>query len=337
MIERIERIEANGSLVRYADGADPHAAGPRRHSRELESALRTGPFELAFRLALAESGLGLDALRRRLGAQGIQVGLSTLSYWQRGIRRPERDKSLRAVYTIEELLGLSRASLLALLGPPRPRGKRGDRPAALLDYQATIGKPDSLSVVLRDLDASVNNRFQHLSMQGERWIGPDRLWTIESVRRIVVPMTDDADRFVAVSAPDTPRENPPEIEAVHGCRVGRVRAEPDTGFHAAELIFDTPTRTGCPHVFDYRYLTRGGANYPVTHYYHGSRQPLRELMLRIHFDPAVLPVRSYRVRRRRWDEECGDVSELHPSAGGAISLVALDLEAGIEGFRWLWD
>lgn len=337
MIQRSEDIEADGRPAGHPNGADLRCAVSRRHSRELETALRTGPFELAFRLALAESGLGLDGLRRRLDAQGIHVGLSTLSYWQRGVRRPERDKSLRAVYSIEELLGLSRASLLALLGPPRPRGKRGARGAALLDFQATLGRPDGLSVVLRDLDASVNNRLEHLSMQGERWVGPDRLWQVESVRRIVVPLTEDADRFVAVSAPDTEGENPPGIEAVHGCRVGRVRADPASGFHAAELIFDSAVRPGEPHVFDYRFVSRGGANHPVTHYYHGSRQPLRELMLRVHFDRTVLPVRCYRVRRRRWDEDCGDVSESRPSASGAISLVALNGEAGIEGFRWLWD
>lgn len=337
MAQRIDRVEANGRPLGYGSGVDVHGAAPRRHARELESALRTGPFELAFRLALAESGLGLDALRRRLSAEGIEVGLSTLSYWQRGVRRPERDKSLRAVHAIEELLGLPRAGLVALLGPPRPRGRRCERTAALIDFQATLGKPDGLSVVLRDLDAGVNNRFEHLSMQGERWIGRDRLWKVESVRRIVVPLGQDADRFVAVSAPDTPGENPPGIEAVHGCRLGRVRADAGSGFHAVELIFDSPVRAGQAHVFDYRYTTRGGANLPVMRYYHGSRQPLRELMLRVHFDRMVLPVRSYRARRRRWDEELGAETELHPSAGGAISLVSLDVEAGIEGFRWLWD
>ncbi|XVQ83159.1 hypothetical protein ACQP2K_30595 [Microbispora siamensis] len=97
--------------------------------RDLRAALRDGPFHVALRAAVEARGLTLeDRLRHRLEERGLRVGTTSLSYWQQGLRRPERAESLRAVRALEEILALPPRSLTDLLGPPMPRGRGGDGP-----------------------------------------------------------------------------------------------------------------------------------------------------------------------------------------------------------------
>jgi hypothetical protein len=317
--------------------ATPVSSMPRRVSRALETALRNGPFETALHLAIAESGLSLDSLRRRLAADGVAVGLSTLSYWQRGLRRPERTESLRAVRAIETLCGLPPSALVALLGPRRPRGRfaRGRR-GAELGFDAVL--PDGLLAALARcaVDLSVNSSYEHVSVHGDRWMRADGSWSVERVRRIVIPLEPGLDRFVCVNIPDTSSERPPSVHPLHGCRLGRLRADAATGLQVTELLFDTPLRVGQAYAFDYEYRAGAGTR-AVSAYHYGTRQPLRELVLRAHFDEARLPVRCYRVEREHFDGAPRELQELRPGPGGLVQLVSLDREPGIEGFRWEWE
>ena len=310
---------------------------PRRISRPLETALRNGPFETALQLAIAESGLSLDSLRRRLATDGVAVGLSTLSYWQRGLRRPERAESLRAVRAIEELCGLPPSALVALLGPRRPRGRfaRGRR-CPELGFEEVL--PVELLAALTEcaMDVSVNSSYEHVSVHGDRWMRVDRSWSVERIRRIVIPQEPGLDRFVCVNIPDSASESPPSVHPLHGCRQGRVRSDGQTGLQLTELLFDTPLRVGQPYAFDYEYRAGAGTQ-AVGEYLYGTRQPLRELVLRAHFDEARLPVRCYRVERGGYDGETRELQELRPGPGGLVQLVSLDREPGFEGFRWEWD
>ncbi len=95
----------------------------RGRERELAVLLRTGPFERALRAAIAARGLSLERLHARLAERGAHVSLASLSNWQRGRSRPERSRSLAAVRELESILGLPADSLVALLGPRRPRGR----------------------------------------------------------------------------------------------------------------------------------------------------------------------------------------------------------------------
>ena len=82
------------------------AARIPRAAAGLDSLLLTGPFHTALRAAIRERGLTLDRLRWHLAQRGIRIGLSTLSLWQHGHSRPERDSSLKAVRALEDVLGL---------------------------------------------------------------------------------------------------------------------------------------------------------------------------------------------------------------------------------------
>jgi hypothetical protein len=313
------------------------AATNNRMPISLTKALHSGPFDAALRLAIAERGLTLESLQRRLRADGLSVSLSALSYWQRGIRRPERAESLRAVRAIERILGLRPASLVALLGPPRPRGRWcGNRATGTLGFEDMWGPHSGLETVLDDLDATVNADLEHVSVQGDRRMGPDRCWDGDYNRRAVAACTDGVDRFIALKLPDRPNQRPPKLDAVTGCRLGRVRTDPASGVHGAELLFDLPLLAGQAHVFEYRYKAPRLRESAV-HYVVGSRHPMRELVLRVHFDPRAIPVRCYHVRRDRHDEPFRDVAEAPVPAGGTVNLVSLDAQPGIEGLRWEWE
>ena len=80
-------------------------------SAELAHLLRTGPFHLALRCALTVRGLALTRVQHKLAQRGIKVGVTSLSYWQQGARRPQRPESLRAVRALEEVLDLPAHSL----------------------------------------------------------------------------------------------------------------------------------------------------------------------------------------------------------------------------------
>lgn len=82
---------------------------------DLAQVLHTGPFHLALRAALAVRGLPLQRVQHHLAHRGIKVGVTSLSYWQQGARRPQRPESLRAVRALEDVLELPGNSLIRLL------------------------------------------------------------------------------------------------------------------------------------------------------------------------------------------------------------------------------
>lgn len=97
---------------------------------ELESVLRGGPFHVALRAAIAARGLPLQRVQHHLSRYGVKVGVTSLSYWQQGARRPQRPESLRAVRALEEILQLPDESLIRLLARADEPPDRNAPPAA---------------------------------------------------------------------------------------------------------------------------------------------------------------------------------------------------------------
>src|SRR3989442_8044626 len=95
--------------------ATQHADVAAVATAELDSALRGGPFHIALRAAIAARGLPLQRVQHHLSRYGVKVGVTSLSYWQQGARRPQRPESLRAVRALEEILQLPEESLIRLL------------------------------------------------------------------------------------------------------------------------------------------------------------------------------------------------------------------------------
>ncbi|NDZ73640.1 hypothetical protein G3I36_21840, partial [Streptomyces sp. SID10362] len=66
-------------------------------------------------------------VQHHLAHRGVKLGVTSLSYWQQGARRPRRAESLRAVRALEEVLSLPDDSLLRLLRDTDAPAE-GDRP-----------------------------------------------------------------------------------------------------------------------------------------------------------------------------------------------------------------
>lgn len=123
---------------------------PTEDTAELGQLLRGGPFHLALRAALAARGLPLHRVQHRLAAQGIKVGVTSLSYWQQGARRPRHPESLRAVTALERILELPDGALLRLLAAEDP-GPGSARPPTR-SYRALFSMGGTVERLLDGMD-----------------------------------------------------------------------------------------------------------------------------------------------------------------------------------------
>ncbi|MEV4092486.1 hypothetical protein [Streptosporangium saharense] len=304
--------------------------------RELRVALREGPFHVALRAAVEARGLTLDRLRHRLEERGLRVGMTSLSYWQQGLRRPERPESLRAVRALEEILILPPRSLMGLLGPPRPRGRgQGGGVSAPISYATILEPSRALSALLHDLDGAADDRRLHIGgMYETLQIGPDR----SVVRREtlqVVRAQEPTDRHIIVYRGDLGCDvERVRIRALEDCRVGRVRRDGPTALVAAELLFDRRLRVGETQVIRYELADPSGVE--TTEYERGFRFPAGQYTLRVSFAASALPVGIRRFARHDHAAEEHDHGELTLNAHHAVHLVADSLRPGLIGIRWTW-
>ncbi|MDP9862988.1 MULTISPECIES: hypothetical protein [Streptosporangium] len=307
--------------------------------RELRVALSEGPFHVALRAAVEARGLTLDRLRQRLEERGLRVGMTSLSYWQQGLRRPERPESLRAVRALEEILILPPRSLMGLLGPPRPRGRgQSAGPAAGAGpYPSAVGPARALSTLLHELDGVADDRRLHIAgMYESLQIGADRSTTRRETLQVVQAHEDAADRYIMVYRGDIGCDvERVRIRALEDCRVGRVRRDGPTALVVAELLFDRALRTGDTQVMRYELADPSGVE--ATEYERGFRFPAGQYVLRVSFAPEALPVSVRRFARHESAAGEHDQGELALNAHHAVHLVTGSLQPGLVGIRWKWS
>lgn len=298
---------------------------------ELHAALRSGPFHVALRAAVEARGLTLERLRHRLAQRGLQVGVSSLSYWQHGTRRPEREESLRAVRALEEILELPPRSLIELLGPPRPRG-RGPGVA----YSTILRHARVIATLLDELDAVADDRRLHIAgMYESLRIGADHSTVSRETLQVVQAHEGAADRYIMIYRGDPGCDaERVTVDALEDCRVGRVRRDASTALLVAELLFDRALAVGETHVLRYRIRDASGAE--STDYERGFRFPAGQYVLRVAFDPAALPVRIHRFSRRGPGDGEHTAADLTLNAHHAVHLTAAALQPGLIGIRWSW-
>ncbi|GIG62218.1 hypothetical protein Lfu02_65900 [Longispora fulva] len=282
--------------------------------------LRDGPFHTALRAAIHARSLTLDRLCERLADQGVRVSVSSLSNWQRGVSRPERPETLRALALLEEILGLRCGDLARLLGAPR----RGRWP------ESGQGTSRVLANRLRaELDATEPG-VRVLGIQEELVVGADP-WPWQVDTRIVVrATTSGVDRHVVLS--HSSDGGLPRLRAGRTCRLGRVRTDPAAGLTAAELLFGALTK---------------GETYPVEYHldgtvpeaYHGTwfRAAGQNYELTVRFDPAARVRSAHRIWRLDARSPHKDVAELRLIDGHLAHLIDFDLAPGFHGIRWVQD
>ncbi len=295
-------------------------------------------FAIELRAAIATSGLSLDRIQARLRARGVVVSVTALSYWQSGKRQPERQSSLSAVRTLEEILAVPAGSLLGLLPPPRPRGGAGKRHAG--------GEPMSFPrQVLQPLLDKVGaphalDRRPPLKMVGLHdlcEIAADGGQRAVTARAVFQATADGQDRWLLVYTQDDPAAGAPELHAVRNCRVGRAEIDEEHGLIVAELLFDQPINRGETHLIEYT-LTNGGPPYPEcrnTHY-REFRRPVREYLLEVRFAPGTAPGRCWQYSRDGADGADGALARRPLKLDGAdgVHAVTFDFGPGVFGIDW---
>ncbi|MFD4262211.1 hypothetical protein ACFWR9_32430 [Streptomyces sp. NPDC058534] len=302
---------------------------------ELDSALRGGPFHVALRAAIAARGLPLQRVQHHLSRHGVKVGVTSLSYWQQGARRPQRPESLRAVRALEEILQLPEESLIRLLADADEDSPER-RPAAR-SYRAHLEASGVLDRLLAELGQPSQDGGVHILGHHELIrVGAHRELAGRESHHIVRAHRDGVDRFVAVHYGD-PGCAPARmtVHALENCRTGRVRIHHDTGLLVTEVLFDTWLRAGDTHLF--RYGVEDGTAGVSREYVRGFGSAGGQYALQVRFDAAALPVRCHRFTQHSPAAPRGGRQELALSGRHhSVHLVEPRARAGMLGIGWDW-
>lgn len=316
-----------------------------QHS-ELDAALRTGPFHLALRTAIDARGLTLHRLRRHLADRGVQVGVTSLSYWQQGRRRPERAESLRAVRALEQVLELPAHSLTRLLGPRQQGpGQQGGgapgtfpgTPPPLRPYRDLIATPGAVDSLLGAL-ASPPDTGLHTVTHIERIrVGPHRQLQDRCSQHAVRAHRDGIDRYLAIYQGDPGADiEQVAVRAEENCRLGRIRRDPVARLLVAELLLDRRLRPGDTHLLSYGFDDAPAAE-PSREYVRGFNAGTGQYVLQVSFAAGALPVRCHRFTRRDPTAAPSGVEELTLDGNRCVHLMAGGLRPCLLGVRWDWD
>ncbi|WP_434445053.1 XRE family transcriptional regulator [Lentzea sp. E54] len=279
-------------------------------------------FAEALRTAITNRGLGLERLREHLSQNGVSVSMATLSYWQTGRSRPERQKSLQAVVHLEHILQVPPGHLSDLLGSPRSRGRWLRRAPAPMS--AFWPSPLPVEHALHDLDTQWDDQLIRVSQQDFVTIGADRTERAFRSRQVLSASMNGPDRWVVIMHVDD-RDRPlPVVRALKDCQVGRVVQDPAQGLLVAELLFDRVLRKGESIVIEHELVNQAPCP-PATNYERTFRLPAREYVLEVTFEGA--PPASV--------TQLADGSSVAPRH--TLLDVALDVPPGVRGFQWSWE
>ncbi|MFF3335913.1 hypothetical protein ACFYWX_41445 [Streptomyces sp. NPDC002888] len=302
---------------------------------ELDTALRGGPFHVALRAAIAARGLPLQRVQHHLSRHGVKVGVTSLSYWQQGARRPQRPESLRAVRALEEILQLPEESLIRLLSDADGVATAG-RPAGR-SYRSFVEASGVLERLLAELEAPLDGGLHTLGHHERVRVGARRELLGRESQHIVRAHRDGVDRFVAVHHGD-PGCAPERmtVRALENCRTGRVRWHHDTGVLVAELLFDLRLRAG--DTFLFRYDIEDGTAGVSHEYVRGFGLAGGQYALQVRFDEGALPVRCHRFTQHSAAAPRSGRQELALShRHHSVHLVEPRVRSGMVGIGWDWE
>lgn len=323
--------------MRQPTGPNPEPApGTGATEAGLSQALRTGPFHVALRAALDARGLPLQRVQHHLASRGIKVGVTSLSYWQQGVRRPRRAESLRAVHALEEVLRLPAGSLVRLLPGGGGAGPVAVRPASR-PYRSLVNGADALEQLLAEMESPSDGGLHTVGQHELVLIGAERQLVRRSSQHVVRAHRDGIDRYVAIHHGD-PGCDPSRVRVSAGdnCRIGRVRWERETGVVVAELLFDARLRAGDTYVFGYGF--DDGTGGPSTEHVRGFSFAGGQYVLQVRFDEQALPVRCRRFAQATTGAVRGAREELTLTGlHRTVHIVEEGVGPGLVGIDWDWD
>ncbi len=292
-------------------------------------------FHIALQRAIAARGLSLERLRSKLAERGLLVGVTTLSYWQRGLRRPERQASLEVVAALEDILRTPAGSLTMLLGPPRPRGAAMRCPGMLDRYTAIMPRLAEMAA-LDQLNLDAAGRVHVACELATVELGPARELRRVSIAQAVRAHESHADRTLAIYGQDAGGDVAGvQVRAVQNCRLGRVSWDSGTGLVAAELLFDLSLHEGETRVLSYEFVDDSGTE--CGEFVRALCFPAEQYVLQVRFHPDALPVRCRRFVADRVTAPEQEAAELTLDSHRAVHAVLPQVRPGVVGIRWEWS
>ena len=317
---------------------------------DLEDALEHGPFHQALQIAITNSGLALSRLEYHLEQRGFRVGRSTLSYWQQGRRRPERADSMEALTALEDILHVPSGSLMALLGPRKPRGRWISHQTGTVGWADMWGASEDIKRLVVSDSRSNADKFRSMTIMERFEIGADKRMQRLRIQEATRAHEAGADRSVLVHNADPDLDvSRIQLTDLDNCRVGRTRVLEDANFLAYELLFDHSLLEGETYLFGYTvdlsqaYLSsaelaeRGIERVVATDGQRSLRRATHSYVLEARFDPAALPVRCFHVQSARVGDQQREIAELHLNAHHAAHVAMQNVPPGVHGMRWEWE
>ena len=303
---------------------------------ELARLLAGGPFPEALRAAIKGSGLSLDRIQHRLQLRGVTISVATLSYWQSGRRRPERPESLDALRHLEAVLRVPPNALTALLGPPRPRGRRR-RTGRQLAMDALWTSNEGLPGLLERIDTSFDGSLTRISQHDRCQVNERRQLHSIQITQVMRADQDGIDRWVLVYDWETPTEQAPQIIASRNCRLGRTAVDYDAHTLLAELLFDRPLSTGETVIMEFQIVNPPSERAPVADaHLRRLRLPVRDYVLEVQFHPDAVPMRCQQFSSPAEDVRMARRRNLVISPTGEVHVVGLGVGPGVFGIEWDW-
>ncbi|MFG2193476.1 hypothetical protein [Streptomyces sp. NPDC048639] len=309
-------------------------AGSRAVPADLMDALRNGPFEAALDSAIRASGLSLDRIQHRLALRGVEVSVTTLSYWRRGRSRPERPRSRQAVRLLEELLEVPTDALVSLIGPQRPRGRWTNRELDVLETARLWQGYESLPGLLGDM-ASADDGLTRLAAHDRFELDANGAESGCRTTLVLRAERERVDRCLIITRGDDPARGLPELSDVRNARPGRVRADLAVPIAATELFLDQVLAEGETSVIEYR-LTYRKTGAPSHECGRGFRATASLYTLEVAFDQAAVPVRCHRCAGPSVMAPLPSVDPVWISSSGRTHLVVQNPAPGFHSMRWEW-
>lgn len=324
-----------GQALQAAGLPEPRAVQPSRAlPPDLLDALRNGPFETALDSALRASGLSLERIQHRLAERGVQISVTTLSYWRRGRSRPERPHSRQAVRLLEELLGVPTDGLVSLLGPRRPRGRWVNRDAAVLKTERLWREFESLPDLLAELD-STDDGLLRVAAHDHYELDARGAGARLTTRLTLKATRDGVDRCVVVLHGEDPDAALPEFADVRNARLGRLRSDRSVPLMVAELFLDRTLSEGGTTLIEYtlRFPENGRRAEECGR---GFLSPALLYTLEVAFHPDAVPVRCWRSYRVAAAWQPVSAEPVWISAVGRAHTVFENPGPGFQALHWEW-
>ncbi|GAA5060162.1 helix-turn-helix domain-containing protein [Streptomyces similanensis] len=317
--------------MRRPDPVGPTEGVPAAAGRET-AADTAGPFAAVFRDCVQQRGLSLDRVRERLAAQGINVSLATLSYWQRGRSQPEQARSLRAVDALETILDLPAGTLRSLIGPSRPRGRTTSEAPGLDASRQVYGERSHVERALGAEFAQFNNDFVSLSIHETVRIDARRRCRAVAVKQVIRATRDGARHITVVH--DEIAAQTATLTAHYG-RLGPVRRLPDLRTVVAEIHFGRPLARDESALIAYT-LRYGPEPAECPHYERRVRTSPHEYLLHICFHPDALPTSCHRYFKEQIDTPARYERRVALDVSHTSHMLLHKCPPGVHGMSWKW-